>query len=137
MDTLLATTDTTRRVALLEEFLLSLPFRRDLRIERALQRLDQGGGDGQRARVAIVAGELGLSERQLERLFLERVGVSPKHYARLRRFEHAAQLTRDGRASGEIAFATGYTDQAHFIREFRRFTGTTPRRLIRASDFVA
>jgi AraC-like DNA-binding protein len=136
MDALLTATDTTRRVALLEEFLISLPFRRDLRLERALQRLGQAGLDEGRVRVAVVAGELGLSERQLERLFLERVGVSPKHYARLRRFERAARLTRDGRASSEVAFATGYADQAHFIREFRRFTGTTPRRLIRAGDLV-
>lgn len=136
MDALLAISDTTRRVALLEAFLMSLPFRRDLRLERALELLGQPDRDDVRARVAVAARELSLSERHLERLFLARVGISPKRYARLRRFEHAARLARDGHRLGKVAFATGYADQAHFIREFKRFSGTTPRRLVRTGDFV-
>lgn len=141
-ETMLLTPDMQGRVALLENFLLALPFRRDPRLERALALLDRGallepsaeGDEG--ARVSFVAEDVGLSERQLERLFLERVGVSPKRYARLRRFERGVRLTREGRPLGEVAVACGYADQAHFIREFQRFAGTTPGRFSRASDFV-
>lgn len=136
MSALHACVDTTGRVALLEEFLMSLPFRRDMRLERALQRLDRSDHLDEAASVAGVARELGLSERQLERLFRERVGISPKRYARLRRFERAVKLTRELGALSEVASVSGYADQAHFIREFRSFTGTTPRRYIQASDFV-
>jgi AraC-like DNA-binding protein len=136
---LLATSDAARRVTLLEEFLLSLPFRRDMRLERALQLLACADARGEGARVAAVARELSLSERQLERLFLQRVGIPPKRYARLRRFERALRLVRltgEVRDLGEVACASGYTDQAHFNRDFRSFTGTTPRRYLQANDFV-
>lgn len=135
MDALSSTSEAAGRVVLLEDFLVSLPFRRDMRLERALRLLGQAGHQDE-ARVAVVARELRLSQRQLERLFLERIGISPKRYARLRRFERAVRLTRDGRATGEVAFAAGYSDQAHLIRDFRAFAGTTPRRFVQSSDFV-
>jgi AraC-like DNA-binding protein len=124
------------RVALLEGFLLGLPFRRDQRLERAVERLGQGGGGDRSADVATVAREVGLSERQLERLFLERVGVSPKRYARLQRFGYARRLIEAGRSLDEVAYTSGYADQAHLTREFRAFSGTTPRRFSQTSDFV-
>lgn len=136
MDAMQATSDPRRQVALLEEFLVALPFRRDMRLERALQLLGQTMDQDEGARVALVARELGISHRQLERLFRERVGVSPKRYARLRRFERAVRLAREVPALGEVAFAAGCADQAHFIRDFRSFTGTTPGRIIKAPDFV-
>ena len=130
LDAMMSTPDTTRRVALLEDFLVGLPFHRDRRLQSALQHCDSG------MPVARVARAIGLSERQLERLFQERVGISPKRYASLRRFERTTRLIRQGGALSDIAFANGYADQAHFIREFRRFAGTTPSRFSRASDFV-
>lgn len=141
LDQLRAATHMASRLALVEEFLLALPFRRDARLERALALL---GGSGslasgrasESARVASVARAVGLSERQLERLFLERVGVSPRRYAQLRRFERAQRLARSGRPLGQIAAEVGYADQPHFIREFKRFSGTTPGRLVSAVDFV-
>ena len=124
------------RVRLLEGFILGLPFRRDLRLERALQRLAQPSEHDDRADVAVAARTVGLSERQLERLFLERVGISPKRYARLRRFELARRLVAAGQALGDVAYAAGYADQAHLTREFRVFSGTTPRRFRQRRDFV-
>lgn len=136
MDAVLAAPDPVCRVARLEEFLLSLPFRRDMRVERALHLLSPPTQEDSAGRVAAVARELGLSPRQLERLFLDRVGVSPKRYARLRRFEGAVQLARSNGTSGRVALAAGYADQAHFIRDFRALVGTTPRRFIQSGDFV-
>ncbi|XXX75811.1 helix-turn-helix domain-containing protein [Sorangium sp. So ce134] len=82
------------------------------------------------ARVGALAGRLGLSVRQLERQFKSAAGLSPKALARLIRFSRATErLELDPDASlTALAFELGYADQAHFIREFRAFTGMSPGR---------
>lgn len=69
-----------------------------------------------------------LSLRQFERRCLERLGMPPKQYARLVRFCKAYQLkeTYPHKTWTEIAYDTGYYDQMHFIRDFKRFAGITP-----------
>lgn len=136
MDEMLSSSHPARRVAVLEDFLAELPFRRDMRLEQALKLLAQPTTSEVGGQVALAARELRLSSRQLERLFLERVGVSPKRYARLRRFERAVRLAREERPLGEVAFASGYSDQAHFIREFRSLTGEAPRSFLKSAEFV-
>lgn len=82
--------------------------------------------------VSAVAGALGVSERHLRRVFREAVGVSPKEFAKLVRFDRALSAAReDVRASwASIAAATGYYDQAHLIGEFQSISGVTPRALL-------
>lgn len=100
----------------------------------------RGGGDGERlaldaagrlkhASVSAVAVELGVSERHLRRVFREIVGLSPKEFARLTRFQRALRAARrDERANwASIATFAGYYDQAHLIAEFRAIAGATPR----------
>lgn len=81
------------------------------------------------ANVATVAGDLGVSERHLRRVFREAVGVSPKTFARLTRFHRALGAAREKGATSwaSIAAAVGYYDQAHLIAEFRAIAGATPR----------
>jgi AraC-like DNA-binding protein len=85
-----------------------------------------------RARVNAVASELGVSERHLRRVFREAVGVSPKTFAKLARFQRALGDERLGRHAGwaSIAVEAGYYDQAHLIAEFRAIAGVTPQALI-------
>ena len=82
--------------------------------------------------VSAVAGELGVSERHLRRVFRETVGVSPKAYAKLTRFHRALDAARESEGAGwaSIAAAAGYYDQAHLIAEFRAIAGVTPRALL-------
>lgn len=81
------------------------------------------------ANVNAVALDLGVSERHLRRVFHETVGVSPKAFAKLRRFHHALRVARaEARPSwANIAAAAGYYDQAHLIADFREIAGVTPR----------
>jgi transcriptional regulator GlxA family with amidase domain len=65
----------------------------------------------------------GLGARQLERRFLEDVGLSPKRFLRTARFQRALGLLRDGRPPAEVAARCGYADQPHLAREFRAFAG--------------
>ncbi len=117
------------RVAIIEELLLGLPVARDPLITRAIDLL--GAGSGEEPAIAAVARALGLSERQLERRFLQRVGVTPKRFATLRRFERASALAVTAPSLTDAALAAGYYDQSHFIRDFRRFAGEAPGVLLR------
>ncbi|MBS0029924.1 helix-turn-helix domain-containing protein [Chitinophaga sp. 22321] len=69
-----------------------------------------------------------LSLRQFERKCTERLGMPPKQYARLIRFCKAYQLKElfPQKTWTEIAYHTGYYDQMHFIRDFKKFAGVTP-----------
>lgn len=81
-----------------------------------------------RQRIDAIAGDLNISARQLERQFLAHVGLPPKLFARLVRFDRAVRdLGGRGTTSwSQFALAHGYTDQAHFINEFKEFGGVTP-----------
>lgn len=82
--------------------------------------------------VSAVAMGLGLSERHFRRLFQEAVGMGPKAFAKLARFQRALAAARaDAAASwARIAAEAGYYDQAHLIAEFRAIAGVTPRALL-------
>jgi len=85
-----------------------------------------------------LATESGISVRQLRRACLERAGVSPKYLSRLLRFRRAAEEIGKAASQGdelawaEVAAACGYFDQAHFIRDFQEFTGSTPGRYLQS-----
>jgi AraC-like DNA-binding protein len=82
--------------------------------------------------VTSVAKDLGVSERHLRRIFHEVVGLSPKTFFKLRRFERALAAAKEGGAStwSDIAAEAGYYDQAHLIKEFRSIAGATPREFL-------
>jgi AraC-like DNA-binding protein len=84
------------------------------------------------AAVSAVAADLGVSERNLRRVFLETVGIGPKTFAKLMRFQRALHAAREERQVGwaNIAAIAGYYDQAHLIAEFNAIAGVTPRALL-------
>lgn len=69
------------------------------------------------------------TKKTLERYFLERVGLSPKRYARICRFNFVKAMFDKNPSLNwqEVAFSAGYYDQSHFIKEFKAFSGKTPR----------
>jgi methylphosphotriester-DNA--protein-cysteine methyltransferase len=79
--------------------------------------------------VADVTARLGFSARHFIQLFSAEVGLTPKLFARVRRFQdvvrHVHQQPEVDWA--DVAVACGYYDQAHFINDFRGFSGLTPR----------
>lgn len=80
--------------------------------------------------VENLAGIACLSKKQYGRLFLEYVGMNPKEYGRIVRFQRALRMMQLGsRDYAGIAYANGYSDQSHFIRDFRQFSGMTPKQL--------
>ncbi|WP_438044581.1 helix-turn-helix domain-containing protein [Sorangium sp. So ce128] len=88
----------------------------------ALRRLSLGG-----ITVEETASALHVSPRNLRRAFVATVGVSPKQYARIARFQRVVSNAQIARGSwSEIALASGYCDQPHLVREFRELAGLSP-----------
>lgn len=126
--------DTTQKAALLEIELLKLlksntrqtsPF--SLLLNHALQSIHCSGGA---TTIQKLCNQLDIHHKKLEREFKKRIGVTPKFYARVVRFNHAlAHIQRKGKKIDnwwDIVFEYGYFDQAHFIKEFITFMGQSP-----------
>ena len=105
-----------KRLSALKEI---LPF------DKAMQVLVQSNG---MVSIDAVAALSCLSLRQFERKCQERIGYSPKFYARLARFSKAYRLKESSPLLSwtSIAHESGYYDQMHFIRDFKQFAGITP-----------
>lgn len=73
-----------------------------------------------------LADALEISERQLERRFRTGIGMSPKQFARVARCERILVARGHGHGWADIAASSGFADQAHMVREFKRMVGTAP-----------
>ena len=77
--------------------------------------------------LSATALQSGLSERYVQKLCHTCIGISPSTYAALVRFNKSLQLVLNSpRSLTSIAYDCGYYDQAHFIKEFKKFTAITP-----------
>lgn len=94
--------------------------------KRALQGALESRGT---ASVDDMAASAGVSARQLDRLFAKHLGIPPKTLAKVLRFQVAlsALMGDPGCTLAEVALESGYFDQAHFIKDFRRMSGGVPR----------
>jgi AraC-like DNA-binding protein len=81
--------------------------------------------------VSAVTDRLGLSDRRFIQLFSQQVGLTPKLFCRVQRFQQVLRNITSLAASSaidwpQIALTCGYFDQAHFIHDFRAFSGINP-----------
>jgi AraC-like DNA-binding protein len=116
--------------AALERRLLAAPSPSPL-IGWALERIDARGGA---LRIAALAAELGYSRKHLHERFLREVGLPPKRYAEVRRFDRVLARLRAAPAGAPASLARlaaelGYADQAHLARDVRRFSSQSARAL--------
>jgi len=99
------------------------------RLAREVFDADPVGTDG----VAAVAVSLGVTTPHLVRSFARAYGIAPHQYVVGRRLDLARRRLRDGVPASLVATETGFYDQAHLTRHFRRFLGTTPARFQRSA----
>ena len=128
MDRLAAAPSWEARLDLLDEVLGSCDPVPALAPEVAWLRRQLLASNG-RARVEPLMDETGWSRRRVTERFRRQLGVSPKAYGRLVRFEHASALLaepRTGRTIADVAMAAGYYDQSHLTRDFVALAGMTP-----------
>lgn len=89
----------------------------------AVDRIDASGG---LVRIDVLARELGFSRKHLHACFVRDVGLSPKRYAEVRRFDRMRRRLLAGPTNlADLAASLGYADQAHLARDARRFAQMT------------
>ena len=126
-DRLLEAPGSLEKFRILEDALLAR--RRDVQsthraVSSALASFMREPGD---ATIRAVADRVGFSPRHFIELFNNQVGMTPKMFCRVRRFQHVlGQIQRRGASWAELAADCGFYDQAHLIRDFREFCGITP-----------
>ncbi len=115
------------KVALVESLLLRYTIAKEEKgasLQNAISEIVNSGGQ---ISVDRLANDLGISGRQLERRFLNEVGLGPKLLCRILRFQQVFRaVEREDKNWARIAADCGYYDQAHLIRDFRQFAGQTP-----------
>ena len=80
------------------------------------------------ARMSVVTEKIGFSQRTFIQRFSEEVGLTPKAFCRVRRFQRVLKLIHDAPEVDwtDVSLSCGYFDQAHFIHDFRAFAGINP-----------
>lgn len=121
-----------RRFQILEAALLAKlrgPFRRHAAVQKALGELRRGTA------VRDIVGQVGLSHRRFIEVFSSEVGIRPKLFGRIERFQRASALTHRQASPdwSKIAVECGYFDQSHLIRDFMAFSGFAPAEFVRHS----
>lgn len=128
-DQLLNAGNVSRQISLLDRYLLKLAEISGLRFDPAVQfAADLMFKKPGLVSTGDVLEHVNFSERTFERKFLQHVGVTPRLYVRICRFQAALnQLTENPQVKlTDIAYGHGYADQSHFNRTFKEFTGHTP-----------
>lgn len=88
--------------------------------------------DPSQASIAAIANKVGYSHKQMIKIFTEHVGLTPKSFLKVIRFQKAVEEIQQQQYSGwaSLALDSGYYDQAHFIHDFKSFSGFTPRQFL-------
>lgn len=98
-------------------------------LARVISDIEASGG---RVRIDTLLRRHAMTGRTLERHFAREVGITPKELIALTRFRNALRAVenRGCRSLTELALEHGYYDHAHLTREFQRFMGAAPSRII-------
>lgn len=136
---LLAENSPERMFALTERHLLRMMRRRDGFHPVVGYALQQFSRDPHSSSVIEVSSRIGLSQRRFTDLFREQVGLSPKAFSRVRRFQQVLARVHGQTAVNwtQTGLDCGYYDQPHFNHDFREFSGFTPSEyLTRATEHL-
>lgn len=103
--------------------------RPDDRIQKAISIILDNKGQSS---IAEVRDQVFITERTFERQFTTQVGLSPKQFAKIIQFKSSLQLLNEENYDQllDIGFDSGFADQSHFIRSFKKYTGKTPSEFI-------
>lgn len=102
-------------------------------VSEACNLMRRVGGD---ISIESISRKLYISKRNLERCFRDQLGITPKMYQRIIRFREAYTQIRSSDSAlkwSDIYYGSGYSDHAHFIREFKTFTEDIPTSLTQNS----
>ena len=114
-----------QRINLVEQFLLSQvkDIQTDKLIIEAVKLIYQSKGT---IRVKELNAKLFISQSPFEKRFRKVVGTTPKKFASIIRFNSVLDTLNEAKTLTEICYENNFFDQAHFIKDFKQFTGDTP-----------
>lgn len=121
------------KVSIIENFLMgkfsSIPQYDQLFIDKGIQLIKQSRGQ---ITANNLAEKLIITPKNMERKFSNHLGKTPKQYIKLIRFQETLKdfSTHKHSSLTEYAYRNGYFDQAHFIRDFKSFSGFTPKEFV-------
>ena len=123
-----------QRIAIVEQFLLSnlCNYTADELISTAVGKIHSTKGA---IKIKELANTLYISNDAFEKRFRKIVGTSPKQFSSIIRMESIAKQNLQTNNFADIAFNAGYYDQPHFNKDFKLFTGQTPKDFIKTSSF--
>jgi AraC-like DNA-binding protein len=118
------------RINLLEKFLIARINHKanDELVNLAVMFIKQQAGN---IKIAALAEKLNISQSQLEKRFRKLVGASPKKFASIVRLKHILSAPGNENKLTALGLDAGYFDQAHFIKDFKSFTGETPEQFLK------
>jgi AraC-like DNA-binding protein len=114
-----------QRILIVERFLLSelKKTQRDLLVCEAIQQIMRSKGD---IKIKDLLSGLPISRDPFEKRFRKITGTSPKHFSVIVRLKNLIDTYSGAVSLTDAAYSAGYYDQAHFIKDFRAFTGQAP-----------
>jgi AraC-like DNA-binding protein len=120
-----ATTDNAR-LKVIETFLIPLlnKKKKDEPIAVAVELIKQGAGN---IKITLLAKKLKISQCQFEKRFRKIVGASPKKFSSIVRLRKMINADPKDDNLTQLGLKAGFSDQAHFIRAFKLYTGVTPK----------
>jgi len=125
-------TDTKKRIEIIEEFLLD-KLKNKATIDNIVKSTIEAlfSTRGSTPINSILKDDLS-KRRQLERKFLNQIGISPKQLGKVIRLQTVLKmlLKQPSESLTKIAYDSEYYDQAHFIKDFKEFTGTSPKEFL-------
>jgi AraC-like DNA-binding protein len=122
---LAAASNNNQRILIIERFLLSelKKAEPDHLVREAIHHIKLMKGD---IKIKDLLTRLPISRDPFEKRFRKITGTSPKHFAAIVRLKSLIENYKDNSSLTDAAYTAGYYDQAHFIKDFRSFTGQTP-----------
>jgi len=119
--------DDPSRIAVIEDFLRGRATESGAQVARIAEIVYAAAADRTILRVDDLVERYGMNTRALQRLFAQYVGVSPKWVIQRYRLHEAAEQLAGGPVhQSTLALSLGYSDQAHFVRDFKRVVGISP-----------
>ena len=130
--------DTQQRMEIMESFLLN-KLQEEATIDQIVQSTVETllATSGSSPIKTLLHGDLS-KRRQLERKFLKQIGMSPKQLGKVIRLQTALKLllNRKTETFTKIAYESEYYDQNHFIKDFKEFTGITPKEFLADDQMI-
>jgi AraC-like DNA-binding protein len=138
-DDLSKTDDPNEHAALIQQFMASMNILKSHKyayLATAIRLIEESNGN---ISVSTVCGRINISERQLNRKFIEITGLKPLQFIKLKQLHYIINLLHSEQFSSlkELAYQMGFYDPAHFNHHFKKLTGMSPGNFLESDEHVA